>query len=520
MGFRCRGDLWISAASFVTLATLTGSVCAQETADASPGDQEAVPEEEAEASEPESEEEPPASDAESDAEEGSEPTDEGEEGEESVPSRAEAQKPGSEKKPEGAVTAEFTEKGKAPPAAEEQAPKESKPVPAEKSAAEQKALEEKKRDAARSVRKPAAPPVATDPTKSAEAAKNVVAVSKAVEMRSYKPWEEQGEKTSDWVRTTSGEWLRGEIKRLRDEQLEIDSEEFDLQKLDWADVADIHSPNRFLYVLDDKSVYAGTAELADGRLVVQTEDGPRAFEKDRLMSVVPEHRSELSKWTFKLSLGGTVRRGNTDSVDLSGYSRLRREDAFNRITFEYNGAYGLVSEDVNTHRHRGNAEWNIFVSPLFYVTPFYGQGQYDKLQNIKFRGVALAGAGIHAVDLPNLEVDFEAASGYVSTTFISVEPGAESFIDGALVQPRVIVDWDITDDIEFELNWSSSLMVTDLADSYHHGTARLEIELTDVLDLDLSAIYDRFESPVTDEEGRTPVKNDLATTVGLGLEFD
>lgn len=501
---------------FLTFLSMNAPAQAQE-AEAPPSEEPAealAPQESPEVTQPEAESEPPPETGEEDGQ-----TEGTADGDDSGTTESEATDPPAVPEAKSAEKDATASAASALGAAASPA-KGSSSAPPQQAAKEAKELEKKKQDAARSVRKPAAPPVATDPAKSVEAAENAVAVSKAVELRSYKPWEELGEKKSDWIRTTSGEWLRGDIQRLRDDELEIDSEEFDLQTLDWADVADIHSPNRFLYVLDDKSVYAGTAELADGRLVVHTSEGPRAFKKERLMSVVPEHRSEISKWAFKLTLGGTVRQGNTESVDLSGYSRLRREDAFNRLTFEYNGAYGIVSEEVNAHRHRGNAEWNIFVSPLFYVTPLYGQGQYDKFQNIKFRGIALAGGGIHAVDISNFKLDLEVAGGYVSTTYISVEPGAATYLDGALVQPRLVLDWDITDDIEFELDWSSSLLVTDIDSSFHHGVARLEIELTDILDLDLSAIYDRFENPVEDEEGRTPVKNDLATTVGLGLELD
>src|SRR5690606_2882530 len=37
----------------------------------------------------------------------------------------------------------------------------------------------------------------------------------AVATRSYKPWEEVGDTKNDWIRTTSGEWLKGAVKDLR-----------------------------------------------------------------------------------------------------------------------------------------------------------------------------------------------------------------------------------------------------------------------------------------------------------------
>ena len=43
----------------------------------------------------------------------------------------------------------------------------------------------------------------------------------------------------DWIQTTSGEWLKGELKQLYSGSLEFDSDEFDLQTLDWDDVAQL-----------------------------------------------------------------------------------------------------------------------------------------------------------------------------------------------------------------------------------------------------------------------------------------
>jgi hypothetical protein len=48
----------------------------------------------------------------------------------------------------------------------------------------------------------------------------------------------------DWVQTTSGEWLKGELKVLYSGSLEFDSDEFDLQTLDWDDVAQIRGDHQ------------------------------------------------------------------------------------------------------------------------------------------------------------------------------------------------------------------------------------------------------------------------------------
>ena len=43
----------------------------------------------------------------------------------------------------------------------------------------------------------------------------------------------------DWIKLTSGEWLKGEIKGKRDLDFEFDSDELGLLILDWGDIAEI-----------------------------------------------------------------------------------------------------------------------------------------------------------------------------------------------------------------------------------------------------------------------------------------
>lgn len=342
----------------------------------------------------------------------------------------------------------------------------------------------------------------------------------AVATRSYKPWEEVGDTKNDWIRTTSGEWLKGAVKDLRDDDLKIDSDKFGLQTLSWGDISDLHSPNRFTYVLDDQTVFTGSAEMADGKLVVQTNSGPRVFDKGRLMTIVPESTREIQNWSFRLTFGMSASTGNSDVVDYSAYSRIRREDPFNRATIEYTGAYGLVSDEVNTNRHRGNGDWNIFISRVFYITPFSGELLYDRFQNIELRAIASTGVGFHAVDTSDVTLDLDLAAGYVSTKFISVEDSTDDEQKGGLVSPSLSLEWDISDDVEFELEWASALGIPHIQDSFHRGRSMLSVEITEILDFDVRADYSRQESPVTDEEGVTPKKDDLTVTVGIGLDID
>ncbi len=335
-----------------------------------------------------------------------------------------------------------------------------------------------------------------------------------------RPWEQEGQAQFDWVQMTSGEWLKGEVKGLREGTLSFDSDKFDLQELDWDDVQTLYSPKPHVYVFDRQSVAVGPAQLEGDELKIQTVDGQRALKRDRILSIVREGNRELQHWRFKLSLGATVRRGNTQSIDYTAYSRLRREDALNRFTLEYDGAFGLVSGDRNTNKHRGSAEWELFLSKYFFLIPLFGEVLHDEFQNIEFRWIAATGGGFHIVDTSDLTLDFQLGAGYAQSYFVSTLPDDPSPAGGFLTLPTLTMNWDITSDLDFEFSWYSALFVPNFENTFHHGVARFSVDVTDVIDLGLSAIYDRQEEPTPNEDGTVPNKNDLAMTASIGIDLD
>ncbi|MBW2379891.1 MAG: hypothetical protein JRG70_10145 [Deltaproteobacteria bacterium] len=76
--------------------------------------------------------------------------------------------------------------------------------------------------------------------------------------------------TFDWVRMVSGEWLKGEMKRMRDDNLEFDSDKLDMQNIDFADVSQSSSrpsmaPRRFLAASSSRLSRAVNAKKIGGR---------------------------------------------------------------------------------------------------------------------------------------------------------------------------------------------------------------------------------------------------------------
>ncbi|MBW2719669.1 MAG: hypothetical protein JRD94_14305, partial [Deltaproteobacteria bacterium] len=65
----------------------------------------------------------------------------------------------------------------------------------------------------------------------------------------------------DWIRLASGEWLRGNIERMRDGAMEFNSDEIKLITYDWKKVKELHSPRANSYNFSDGTDLVGPAMI-------------------------------------------------------------------------------------------------------------------------------------------------------------------------------------------------------------------------------------------------------------------
>jgi hypothetical protein len=97
---------------------------------------------------------------------------------------------------------------------------------------------------------------------------------------------------NEWIKLTPGEWLRGEIKSMRDEELEFDSKELDLLELDWDDVAETRSPRNLQYVFEGDRKATGPATMRDGVIKVRVGDEVLEFQAAQAVSIIEGATSE------------------------------------------------------------------------------------------------------------------------------------------------------------------------------------------------------------------------------------
>ena len=324
----------------------------------------------------------------------------------------------------------------------------------------------------------------------------------------------------DWLKMKSGEWLRGDLKGLRDKDLEFDSEEFDLQQIDMNDVAEFRSARVLTYKFEDGGIFTGTATIRDGIVRIQTDAGVQELPREDLIMILEGTQREIDFWSAKATLGFVGRSGNTDQVDFNTTFRVKRQSPKARWDTRYTGNIGEVSGEQNINNHNFSSVLDMLIKAGFFVTPAVINLFHDSFQNIDLKTTLAAGAGYAILRGGAVEWSASLLLGYVHTQFVSVQEG-ESLTDGSFsVIPATDLEWDITGDIEFDFNYNLQMAVPETRNSFHHAAGTISFDIWgDILDLDFSLTWDRVESPTPDAEGNVPVRDDFRTTFGIGVDL-
>ena len=330
--------------------------------------------------------------------------------------------------------------------------------------------------------------------------------------------------TFDWVRMVSGEWLKGEMKRLRDDNLEFDSDKLDMQNIDFADVTHVHSPVVNTYVFDDRISATGLAVITPDKVIVETDEGTKTFPRSELESIVAGGEREKDWWSMKLRFGLTLSKGNTDQLTYDILFNVRREDRLTLLDLNYEAMFGRTDGVQSVNRHLGEENFKVFLSSRWFVTPLFGQLFNDRFQNIQFRATPATGAGIHIIDVPKAKWDFQTGVGYQYLNYrdtTALAAGSPNPQNDAFIPLFTYADFDITGDIDFTVSWLTNLVVTTIGNTNHTGKADLAIELTSVLDLDIAFLYLRTEIPGPPVDATAPPieKNDYQLIIGISLEL-
>ncbi|MDX2475579.1 MAG: DUF481 domain-containing protein [Candidatus Krumholzibacteria bacterium] len=323
----------------------------------------------------------------------------------------------------------------------------------------------------------------------------------------------------DWIHLSSGEWLWGTIELMRDESLEFDSEELDLVTIDWEDIAEIRSARIMTYVMRDETLVTGTSTLAGQTLRVTSVAGDQQFPRNQIEAILAGRPTEWNFWSAKVGMDLKIRTGNTNQQDFGSRIFLKREAPGSRIDLRYQGNYSEIENIETVRNHRTNAEWKIFLSRRFFVTPVNDEFFVDAFQNIGLRSSIGAGVGYYLSRSKNADWYVDLGGAYQRTRYSSVAAGEEG-IDTQMTLPlRTTLETDVTDNIELTAEYGVQLGLGSGANSLHHTFILLEFDLFGDVDFTASMTWDHATRPKANAEGVAPLKDDLAMAYGLAVDF-
>ena len=326
----------------------------------------------------------------------------------------------------------------------------------------------------------------------------------------------------DWIQTTSGEWLKGELKQLYSGSLEFDSDEFDLQTLDWDDVAQVRAHGTKRISIDTPEgpiTVIGEMVITRDKVIVDTVDGKKEFDRSQLISVTPGATSEWDNWSAKIDLGLNFTRGNTDQTEFTMKLNVKRLTPDNRFVVDYLGNFTTSNNLQTVNNHRLSTFFDIFAAKEYFWRPVLFEYFRDPFQNIDYRATIGAGGGYHIIDTPKTTWDVSGALGYRATRYVSVQPGDSQKVDTPALIAGTFYDTTFTKTIDFNARYNFSIVNQESGTYTHHAIATVEIELTSILDFDISFVWDRTQDPQTRADGTVPKQDDLQLLFMLGVDI-
>lgn len=336
-----------------------------------------------------------------------------------------------------------------------------------------------------------------------------------------KEWKDLSPKSQnfDWVQTKSGEWFKGEIKTLYRDELIFDSDEIGLYTFDFDDIEQIKSHQMIAVNIDGVAIFEGLIRYKEDKISIIQGDKRYIFDRYMVVSLAPEDKSEISKWSGKITASLDIRSGNSDQKDFSAQANISRLTSKNRLTFDYLGRTSEKSGEETANDHRLNQKYDEFITRKFFWTPFFSELYKDKFKNIKIQATGGVGIGYILVDEKDVDWDISGGPAYIHTEYQDVEPGQSKTSGSPALELSTNYEHKLTNRVDFIYAYQLTWTDTDAGTYKHHMVTTFENEITDWLDLDITYVWDYIADPEKESDGSVPDSDDHQVLIGLGIEF-
>jgi putative salt-induced outer membrane protein YdiY len=323
----------------------------------------------------------------------------------------------------------------------------------------------------------------------------------------------------DWIRLDSGEWLGGKLLALYDDVLEFDSDKMGYKSFEWEDVLEVRTAQVMeIWLLGGISA-RGKLVIEGKRVLVKDGDKEEQFERAELVNIAAGAATELSRWTANVTLGGNLRRGNTDQSEYNFKAEVKRRTVRSRLIFDALSNYSATFDERTSDNHRFDATWDQFMTDRFFLRPIFAEYYRDAFQNIAHRATLGTGVGYTVAETPRTCWDVIGGPGVQWTWYETVEADEDDEVTTPAFVLSTTLEIEVTEWMDFDFEYRITATDDESGKYAHHSLATFDTELTSKLDFTVSFVWDRIAEPRPDETGAIPEKDDFRLSVGLTFDL-
>ncbi|TYK65301.1 DUF481 domain-containing protein [Colwellia echini] len=325
----------------------------------------------------------------------------------------------------------------------------------------------------------------------------------------------------DWLKLKSGEWLKGDIISMYDDELEFDSKEFDTHTFDWEDVDELRSRYDKQIRFDSGEVKQGFLIVKEDHVVIISNGKEQHYPLSDLLSITSAADDRKGFWSGKISLGIDIESGNTNQVNYTVSSNIERVTPYTSFNVDYTFNYsksrvGDVTQVVtNNSRLTAYIDW--FYSYRIFFRVFDFEYVQDLQQNIENRNTLGVSLGYHFINNKRLKWDMTLGPSYQQTEYYNTV--VDNNQTSAVIALSTAVDYSITSRIDFLIDYQLQFVKEDSGKRNSYFKASFEYKIHHDFDLDLAFVLNRVAKPVVNEAGEIPKPNDYQLITSLSYNF-
>jgi putative salt-induced outer membrane protein YdiY len=327
----------------------------------------------------------------------------------------------------------------------------------------------------------------------------------------------------DWLLLSSGEWLKGDIISMYDDELEFESDEFDLLNFDWDKVTELRSRYDQSIRLSGGRVVQGFLIVQENKLKIISNGQLQEYSLSELLSISSSSENRRGLWDGSLNIGLDFLHGNVGQKDQSLIGVIQRRTPYSRLRTDIVYNYGTVQNKVEkTDYTRVNTlRFSSYFDVLFSRKVFFRAAEFehfsDELQNIQFRNTLGLALGYHFVNNKRTSWDITLGPSYQETKYL--DTGNDELEHSGVISIGTLLEYEFSSRIDFVFDYTQQFVNQASGKRLNTIRAGLSFDLENNIDIDVSFFLDRIAEPLIGIDNVVPEKNDYRLVFSVGYTF-